>query len=213
MSSSSQPHTQLAPNHHGDHEGFSGLAGWLFALAFSVGRADDADLALRLTGAGPGDDVLDIGCGPGVAVRRAAARDVASAVGVDPSREMLGVARAGTRLARRARGVRYLEGSVESLPLPDASVSVAWSIATVHHWHDLDAGLAEVRRVLRPQGRFLAIERLVDPTASGHASHGWSEVQSERFVERCLDAGFTDPQTARAHSRRRDVLTVLVRAA
>jgi len=34
--------------------------------------------------------------------------------------------------------------------LPDSSVSVAWSIASVHHWVGLDAGLHEARRVLKP---------------------------------------------------------------
>ncbi len=204
-------HTQLMPNHHADHPGFSGVGGWLFALAFTLGRGGDADLALRLTAAGPGDDVVDIGCGPGVAVRRAAGRGVASAVGVDPSAEMLHVARALTRVSRRRSAVRYLEGSVEALPLGEGAVSVAWSIATVHHWRDLDAGLAEVRRVLRPGGRFLAVERLVDPSASGHASHGWSEEQAELFAERCLGAGFAKAEVGRDSSGRREVLTVLAR--
>jgi hypothetical protein len=65
--------TMPTPNHHAHYPGFAGVGGLLAALTFTVGRTADADLAIRLTGAGPGDDVVDVGCGPGVAVRRAAA--------------------------------------------------------------------------------------------------------------------------------------------
>ena len=67
-----------------DYPGFAGVGGLLAALTFTVGRAADADLAIRLTGTGPGDHVVDVGCGPGVAVRRAAA-SAASVVGIDPA--------------------------------------------------------------------------------------------------------------------------------
>jgi ubiquinone/menaquinone biosynthesis C-methylase UbiE len=70
----------------------------------------------------------------------------------------------------------YLQGGAEALSLPDESASVVWSIASVHHWADLDAGLrGEARRVLRPAGRLVAIERRTQPGARGHASHGWTD--------------------------------------
>ncbi len=138
--------TTATPNHHADHPGFSGVGGLFAALCFTVGRGAQADLAIELAGVGPDDDVVDVGCGPGVAVRRAAgvARSV---VGVDPAPVMLRVARALGGPSRR-----YLQGAAEALPLPDDSATVVWSLATVHHWQDLDAGLREARRVLRPRG-------------------------------------------------------------
>jgi ubiquinone/menaquinone biosynthesis C-methylase UbiE len=67
----------------------------------------------------------------------------------------------------------------------------------VHHWHDLDAGLAEVRRVLRPSGRFLAIERQVEPGATGLASHGWTAEQAHRSGnDAALPASPTSRSTA-----------------
>ncbi len=59
-------------------------------------------------------------------------------------------------LPRRRRGVeQYLhgEGVAESLPFGDASFDVVVSRYSAHHWHDLDAGLSQARRVLGPQGR------------------------------------------------------------
>jgi ubiquinone/menaquinone biosynthesis C-methylase UbiE len=208
MTSTSHPRADLPPNHHAHHPRFAGLGGALAALCFTVGRGGDAELAVELTSAGPGDDVVDIGCGPGVAVRRAAARGASSVVGVDPATVMLRVARVLT-----LGTPRYLVGTAEDLPLPDGSATVAWSLATVHHWRDVDAGLREARRVLRPSGRLLAVERLVAPGATGLASHGWTEPQAEQFAERCRAAGFTDVEVGRHRSgRRRQVLSVLARA-
>jgi ubiquinone/menaquinone biosynthesis C-methylase UbiE len=201
-------HTATAPNHHAAYPAFAGVRGLVAALVFSVGRAGDADLAIGLAGLGPGDRVVDVGCGPGVAVRRAAAV-ATSVVGVDPAPVMLRVARALSRVtARGAPAIRYMQGAAEALPLPDDAATVVWSLATVHHWRDLDAGLAEARRVLRPGGRLLAIERLIEPGASGHASHGWTEDHAQRFAELCRTAGFADVEVGRHRTSRGRVISV-----
>lgn len=211
MTTTSDETTDLPTNHHADHPGFSGLGGLVAALTFTVGRSGDAALAVDLTGTGHGDDVVDIGCGPGVAVRHAAARG-ASAVGVDPAPVMLRVARALTRSRwPGGRAPRYLEGTAEALPQPDGSATVAWSLATVHHWRDIDGGLAEARRVLRPGGRLLAVERRVAPGATGLASHGWTDAQAATFAEQCRAAGFTDVEVGRHIAGRRKLVSVLAR--
>ena len=50
----------------------------------------------------------------------------------------------------RRHGPGHVEGVVEAIPLQDGSASIVWSIATVHHWGDIDGGLREARRVLLP---------------------------------------------------------------
>jgi ubiquinone/menaquinone biosynthesis C-methylase UbiE len=211
--SPSPPGSALPANHHADHPGFAGASGLLFALFFAVGRTGSADLAIALTGAGPGDDVVDIGCGAGVAVRRAAARGATSVVGVDPAPVMRRVARALTTHGRGSgRAVSYRDGTAEALPLPDGSATVAWSLATVHHWRDVETGLAEAHRVLGPGGRFLALERSTHPGASGVASHGWTREQAHLFAEQCRAAGFT-AEVGDHQVGRRPLLSVLSRAA
>jgi ubiquinone/menaquinone biosynthesis C-methylase UbiE len=196
------------PNHHAHYPGFAGLSGLLAAASMAVGRQGDARLAVRLSGLHPGDTVVDVGCGPGTAVRRAAQLG-ASAVGVDPAAVMLRLARLLTRPSDR---VRFAHGTAEALPLPDASVSVVWSIATVHHWADLDAGLREARRVLRPGGRLVAIERRIRPDARGHASHGWTDDQARAFADRCLEHGFSEATVDLHTDGRRTTLNVAVKA-
>jgi ubiquinone/menaquinone biosynthesis C-methylase UbiE len=196
------------PNHHANYPGFAGVAGLVAALSMAFGRTGDARLAAALSGLGPGDEVVDIGCGPGVAVRYAA-RVGAIVTGVDPAPVMLRVAKLLTR--QRAK-VRYVEGAAEAIPLPEGSASVVWSIATVHHWSDIDAGLREVRRVLLPGGRLVAMERRAEPGAQGHGSHGWTNEQATTFADRCREHGFTDVRLERATIGRRSTVSVVASA-
>ena len=193
------------PNHHAHYPGFAGPAGFLAAAGMALGGKGNARLAEHLSELTAGDAVADIGCGPGTAARHAA-RLGASVVGVDPAPVMLRLARLLTQ--RSARAVRYAEGSAEALPLPDSSVSVAWSIASVHHWADLDAALQEAQRVLEPGGRLVAIERLTQPGATGLASHGWTPEQASAFADRCLAHGFTDARVNRHGGGRRTKVSV-----
>ena len=197
---------QLAPpNHHADYPGFSGIGGLVAALSMAFGRKGDARLAVRLSGMGAGDTVVDVGCGPGVAVRYAA-RLGATVTGIDPAPVMLRVARFCTRPAAK---VRYIEGTAEAIPLPEGSASIIWSIATVHHWSNIEAGLREVRRVLIPGGRMVAMERKAGDGARGYASHGWTDEQATAFMNRCREQGFTDVHLERATTGRRSTVSVV----
>jgi ubiquinone/menaquinone biosynthesis C-methylase UbiE len=193
------------PNHHAHYPGFAGPAGLIAAASMVLGGKGNARLAERLSELAAGDAVADIGCGPGTAARRAA-RLGASVTGIDPAPVMLRFARLLSR--RSARAPRYAEGSAEALSLPGSSVSVAWSIASVHHWADLDAALQEVRRVLKPGGRLVAIERLTRPGATGLASHGWTPEQARAFADRCRVHGFTNATVNQHGAGRRSKVSV-----
>ena len=177
------------PNHHADHGGFSGCSGLVAAVGFLSGRDDAARLAIDLAELQPGDRLVDIGCGPGVAVHHARSLG-AEVVGVDPATVMLRVARLRWR---RDSGVTWGLGTAESLPVERGWANVVWSLATVHYWADLDAGLDETTRVLATGGRLVAIERRIqDTNAEGVASHGWTVEQAESFAEHCRRHGYVD---------------------
>jgi ubiquinone/menaquinone biosynthesis C-methylase UbiE len=194
----------LPVNHHADHPGFSGLTGALMAWLFLLMGRGTARLAADLSGVDGSDVVVDIGCGAGNAAR-AAARRGARVTGVDPSPTMLRVAR---RATRGLPVLTWAQGSAESLPVPDGSATVVFALATVHHWRDVDAALPEIVRVLAPGGRLLALERRVQPGATGFASHGWTAQQTESFAAQCRSAGMVDVDVSEHRAGRRDLWAV-----
>ncbi|MFW2380526.1 MAG: class I SAM-dependent methyltransferase [Acidimicrobiales bacterium] len=199
---------QLPPNHHGDNNAkFGGAVGYLAALTMVVGRGSDGHLVTELAGVSAEDHVLDIGCGPGTAARIAAATG-ATVTGVDPALPMLHLAQLQTRLRTPAGQIQWVRAGCEDIPVPDDTYSVCWSLASVHHWPDLDAGLTEVQRVLKPGGQFIALEKQSPPDADGLASHGWTAGQAERFGEMLPDFGFSDVAVENHTRGRRETVTV-----
>lgn len=128
--------------------------------------------------------------------------------GVDPSEPMLREARLITRLRRPAGDVEWVAAGVEELPLPDASVRVCWSLASVHHWPDLEVGVAEVRRIMAPDGVFLALERRSPPGSTGAAGHGRTADQAELFASMLTDHGFVSAEVSDHDTGRREVVVV-----
>jgi len=165
----------------------------LTALSMTVGRGPAARTTAELAELTPDDHVVDIGCGPGTAVR-VAARRCADATGVDPAPVMLRLGRWLTAI-RRVPNAVLVGGGAEALPLPDSSATVVWALSSLHHWSDRAAGLAEARRVLAPAGRILLVERLVEPGAHGHAAHGLTSDQADQLAGDLNAVGFGDVRT------------------
>lgn len=100
--------------------------------------------------------LLDIGCGGGHASFTAAGK-VAQVTAYDLSDKMLKV----VSDAAQARGLNNLttqQGPAEALPFATASFDVAISRYSAHHWHDVGLALREVRRVLKPGGKFILMD-------------------------------------------------------
>jgi demethylmenaquinone methyltransferase / 2-methoxy-6-polyprenyl-1,4-benzoquinol methylase len=99
----------------------------------------------------PGDRVLDACCGTGDLAL--AARDAGGTVtALDFSERML------ERARRKSAEVEWLQGDALALPFPDGSFDAATVGFGVRNLDDLEGGLAELRRVLRPGGRLAILE-------------------------------------------------------
>jgi arsenite methyltransferase len=101
-----------------------------------------------------GETVLDLGSGGGIDVLLSAKRvgPTGFAYGLDMTAEMLALARRNAAEAG-ATNVEFLEGRMEHVPLPDASVDVIISNCVINLSPDKPAVFAEMHRVLRPGGR------------------------------------------------------------
>lgn len=101
----------------------------------------------------PGAEVLEVGYGPGGLIRLLSARTEARLIrGVDPSPEMAEHATRVNRAAVRSGRVQLSVGSAEHTGLAARSVDYVVAVNNVAIWPDLDAGLRELHRVLRPGG-------------------------------------------------------------
>ena len=99
------------------------------------------------------ESILDVGCGTGRLLRRAYRYwPEAQLIGVDPANGMIEWAKLLTPNAT------FFTGMGEALPLQDASVDLALSTTSFHHWQDQAAGIREIARVLRPGGYFILVD-------------------------------------------------------
>jgi ubiquinone/menaquinone biosynthesis C-methylase UbiE len=100
--------------------------------------------------------ILDVGCGTGRLLRKAKQQwPKAHLIGVDAADKMIQQA---TQLFPEAE---FHVAMAEALPLLDASVDLALSTLSFHHWSDQTKGISEIARVLRPQGLFLLADIII----------------------------------------------------
>ncbi len=142
--------------------------------------------------ASAGERILDVGCGPGFYCVELL-EDVGpsgSVVGVDSSAAMLALA------ARRCAGfdnIELQEADATALPVEDGGFDAAISVQVQEYVRDIDAGLAELHRSLRPGGRVLVFdidwETLSvhgEPRLSRRVLDAWDEHLAHRSLPRTL---------------------------
>lgn len=180
---------RLRERRGGGEDFFAGAAGdWdrLRTEWYGTGFGVSALLALLP----PEWTVADLGCGTG-ALTALLARDVARVVGVDRSGDMLRSAR------RRTAGLENVElrrGSLEDLPLDDASCDAALLVLALGWVADPARALAEAARVIRPGGRIALVDAVLhdDEDFRRRAGQVWPGFEPARLVEMLGAAGFQD---------------------
>lgn len=130
----------------------TGRLGTAVGHVMSVQHRSLTRWALRQLDPAPDADVLDVGCGSGMALRLVSEGNPAGRLaGVDLSPTMVALAgRTNAGLADGRLDVR--EGNAMHLPFADGSFDVVTAIETFYFWPDAMRGLAECRRVLRAGG-------------------------------------------------------------
>ena len=192
-------HTSGRTDHHG-HDRLIHWAGFYDLLAGLRGRRGNRmramvanDLQLQR-----GDQVLDVGCGPGrlaiVLSERVGA--TGSVNGIDPAAEM--IKRAGSRARKRGVPVTFQIAFAQDLPFADATFDAVACTLVLHHVAEDDqlTAVQEMHRVLKPSGRLLIAEFHQGPGRRRRPGPRWLRHSGEDMLDKAVrlaDAsGFID---------------------
>lgn len=134
---------------HGD---FSALASTYASHRPGYGR-DAIRLVLGVMARSPAEiEAADVGAGTGIWTRQLQAAGLRRVTAIEPNDAMR---RAGEETSS-GLPIEWREGSAEATGLPSGSVDLL-TMASSFHWADFPVALAEFKRVLRPQGWFIAL--------------------------------------------------------
>jgi ubiquinone/menaquinone biosynthesis C-methylase UbiE len=151
----------------------------------------------------PGEIVLDLGSGAGLDVLLSARRvsPGGHAYGLDMTDEMLELANRNRDLSG-IRNATFLKGSIESIPLPDASIDVLISNCVINLAEDKSAVIKEALRILRPGGRFTVADMVeLEPLSPiiKQRLDAWAgcisgTIPIAEYRQALLEAGFAEPE-------------------
>jgi len=179
------------------------------------GRAATIDLA-RLLELKGNESILDMGCGIGGPARYLAKTFGCRVMGLDLTPEFCRVAAMLTARTGLSHQVEYRQGNALAMPFEDQSFDVVWSQNVVMNIADRHRLYREIRRVLRPDGRYAFSDVIAGPGGSPYFPLPWAHDPTTSFLltaeatrRKFVEAGFRlvvfEDQTAdaltQAHAR------------
>jgi arsenite methyltransferase len=161
--------------------------------------------SLELAAPVRGETLVDLGCGRGGDVIRAAGRVGAEglAIGVDRTPAMLDKARAS--VPPFLANVRFVCSDLAALDLADAAAHVVISNCTINHAPDKTAVYREIHRILRPGGRFVVADVIAEaplPESVRNDPAAWAAcyggaIPEPEYLQAIRAAGFDDVEVLR----------------
>ena len=142
--------------------------------------------------------MLDIGCGGGATLQRLLKRSKnATVYGIDISEESVAKAKK-VNADVLEKQVFVTQGSAEKLPYKDGAFDLVTAVETVYFWPNLANCLQEVRRVLKPGGRFAIMVEVVDNDSKWtDVVEGMTAYSPEELKNMLDDAGFINTEIHR----------------
>lgn len=216
-----QKHTHAHCDHRG-HENDQGIRGVVRYLRWlpQMWRSPINDAVVDQIAPKPGERGIDIGAGMGPGALRAAANGM-HVVAVEPTPFMRRILQVRRTLNRHRASVEVVDGAAEWIPVEDRSVDAIWAVNAMHHWVDIERGVAEIARVLRTGGRVLLVDEDFDDKTHpdherfgqehGHEHLGFSSVDAAATSELLRAAGLVDIDTSTRRIADRPVISVAAR--
>lgn len=137
---------------------------------------DQLDLAENST-------IVDVGCGTGSALRYAASKvDGGQLIGIDPISRMIEIAVDSTKGHPAQDRIEFRLGPAERLPVDDDFADWVLAFDSIDHWTDVNQGLAEVKRILRPGGSFAVVKDAGTPKPQDSVNAVASKLKATDFT-------------------------------
>ncbi len=169
----------------------TGLGGHIVSARMNRQNQPLYEATERLLTLSASERVLDIGCGNGYVMNMLAARHSCVFTGIDISKSILKAAARRNRLFLKKGVMRFSQQNVGAMSFADASFDKVYTINTMYFWDNLDATIAEIRRVMRPNGLFVntvysneTLNRL------SHTQFGYKQFTIEQINNAGEKAGF-----------------------
>lgn len=173
----------------------SGLAGRLVGRMMKMANREPTRLAIEALEVQSGERVLDLGCGPGQAATLMLTLSRPGPVtGIDQSPTMILQANRDNWRAVAAGDMSFHVAQFDALPFDDGGFDAVLASNVMYFWHDTDAVLSEIRRILRPGGRLSIYLTSAESMKDwGFAEAGTHRLFSDFDVRNALrSAGFAD---------------------
>ena len=153
---------------------------------------------LRLVQVKDGWTMLDVGCGGGFTIRRLLNKSKdAQVYGIDISEESVAKARK-VNAEVLGKQVFVSQASAEKLPYDDEMFDLVTAVETVYFWPNLSDCLQEVRRVLKPGGKFAIMVEVVDSDSKWtNVVDGMTAYTPDQLKTMLVDAGFVQTEVYR----------------
>ena len=171
----------------------SGLLGSLIGITMAIEHKSLHKEVVDRLGLKSNDRVLEIGFGPGTAIKLAAAK-ADFVAGIDPSEQMVRQAERRNRLGIKSGHIQIAKASASAIPFASENFSVAFEVNSYHHWDIPEVGLKETFRVLQVGGRLLMTLR------QGHGKSNSLQQEAEQIAKILKNIGFEQLSCQEHHS-------------
>ena len=169
----------------------AGLGGKLVSAIMNHQNRPIYNETIRLLSLTASDRVLDIGCGNGYVLALLARQYRCTFAGIDISKSIIQAASRRNRMFVRNGRMAFSCQNASDMSFPDSTFSKAYTINTVYFWDNIENTMAEIRRVLQPDGVFLntfysneTLSRL------SHTQFGYKRYSVEELSGAGMRAGF-----------------------
>lgn len=223
----SNEHDHDGYDHHGHDHGHGhhndrGLGAFLRYVRWlpQLWRSEINDAVVALVSPRSGERTVDIGAGFGAGAFPAAATG-AHVLAVEPTPFLRRAVQLRRLVSRHRRSIDIVDGAAEQIPAGDGTIDAVWAVNTMHHWVDVERGVAEIARVLGPGGRVVLVdEDFTDPTHPEHEKfgsdhgpehHGFTMVEAASMADLLRSAGLIEVDTSLDTVVGRPVLAVTAR--